>query len=271
MGGQGRRQDRTVAFRVGGGAARRRVGAQLLALGYSRNATAKTAKAGRLRRIHRGVYAIGHDQLTWEGRCLGAVLPATIRPRGEPRSAAWIWGLLRNRPETLHVTVPGRRAVRAPLCLHYAHLVHREDRCARHPGYGLARTKLDLAAICPPLDSSVCLERSEARACSTRGAGRAPARAGGHPGHGRLGGPSPSTAGPRSSAPASSAGSSCWSSGPDCPRPRPATTSPATSSTLLGRTARFAVELDVYETQVAAPPSRATAAPGGPEAAREWR
>ena len=48
--------------------------AQLEALGLGRSAVTRRVQAGRLHRIHRGVYAVGHRALRVEGRRLAAVL-----------------------------------------------------------------------------------------------------------------------------------------------------------------------------------------------------
>src|SRR3954470_8884017 len=47
---------------------------QLIALGLSERAVRHRVAAGRLHRIHRGVYAVGHPLLTREGRFMAAVL-----------------------------------------------------------------------------------------------------------------------------------------------------------------------------------------------------
>ena len=49
---------------------------QLAALGISRNAISARAQAGRLHRVHHGVYAVGHTILTVNGRRMAAVLAA---------------------------------------------------------------------------------------------------------------------------------------------------------------------------------------------------
>ncbi|MDX6665744.1 MAG: Transcriptional regulator, AbiEi antitoxin, partial [Solirubrobacteraceae bacterium] len=48
--------------------------AELAALGVGRGAVEKSVRAGRLHRIHRGVFAVGHPALTREARWLAAVL-----------------------------------------------------------------------------------------------------------------------------------------------------------------------------------------------------
>src|SRR5829696_3423235 len=46
---------------------------ELRACGLTDNATGRRLAAGRLHRVHRGVYAVGHIGLTPEGRWLAAV------------------------------------------------------------------------------------------------------------------------------------------------------------------------------------------------------
>jgi predicted transcriptional regulator of viral defense system len=85
---------------------------QLEPLGYGRNSVAKAAKAGRLHRVHRGVYVVGYRRLSWHGRCMAAVL-ASSPSVASHFSAGWLWGLLQSRPGTVHVTCPGLGAASA--------------------------------------------------------------------------------------------------------------------------------------------------------------
>ena len=48
--------------------------AQLLGLGLSRAAIHRRLAAGRLHRLHRGVFAVGHPSVSPRGRLLAAVL-----------------------------------------------------------------------------------------------------------------------------------------------------------------------------------------------------
>jgi very-short-patch-repair endonuclease len=80
--------------------------AQMRNLGVSDDAVRARMFAGRLHRVHRGVYAVGHGALSIEGRCLAAVLAVGRgSARSGPvldcwgaatshRSAAILWGLL---------------------------------------------------------------------------------------------------------------------------------------------------------------------------------
>jgi predicted transcriptional regulator of viral defense system len=77
---------------------------QLLALGLSRQSIDHRVRAGRLHRIHRGVYAVGHRRLTQRGRWMAAVLAGGKAAVLSHRSAAALWEILPSRG--LHVTTP---------------------------------------------------------------------------------------------------------------------------------------------------------------------
>jgi hypothetical protein len=191
-----RNKERTV---VGGGAhlplaelAARQHGIvasrQLEALGYSRAATTRGVRSGRLHRLHRGVYAVGHTALSWHSYCLAAVLACGPNTLASHASAAWLWGLLLSRPGSFHVTAPTRRHRKMGLYLHYAQLSD-EDRAERDgiPVTAVPRTLLDHAASVPIGRLERAVERSEERGLFDLHAVEALlARAGGHRGVGRL-------------------------------------------------------------------------------------
>ena len=81
---------------------------QLLNIGYTERAIAHATSVGRLHRIHHGVYAVGHTQLTAHGHQLAAVLACGKTALLSHGSAAWLWDLSPTRPSTPHVTVPLR-------------------------------------------------------------------------------------------------------------------------------------------------------------------
>jgi Transcriptional regulator, AbiEi antitoxin len=128
---------------------------QLAGLGYSRKVVVMAEQVGRLHRIHRGVYAVGHEDLTWEGWCMAAVLaaaPARVARGHQPivaghRSAAWLWDVAGYRPQTIEVTAPKPRRSRRPYVVHCSVLL-RAERDVREgiPVTSLARTYLDCAA-----------------------------------------------------------------------------------------------------------------------------
>ena len=80
---------------------------QLLAVGVSPTATRNRVRAGRLHRIHRGVYAVGHAALSNEGRWMAAVLACGEGAVLSHRSAAEHWKMLDPVQGPVHVTVPG--------------------------------------------------------------------------------------------------------------------------------------------------------------------
>jgi len=87
--------------------------AQLRDAGISPSATTRRVSAGRLHRIHRGVYAVGHSRLSLEGRCLAAAFACGEDAAVSHASAAYLWGLLSSLPLPVDVTVPGGSGRRA--------------------------------------------------------------------------------------------------------------------------------------------------------------
>jgi putative AbiEi antitoxin of type IV toxin-antitoxin system/uncharacterized protein DUF559 len=120
---------------------------QLHEAGLGRDAIHHRLAGGRLHRLHRGVYAVGHRCLTREGRWMGAVLAAGPGAVLSHRSAAALWGI---RPsEVLEVTIPVHRApprVRTHTCALPSDEVTAVETI---PVTGVSRTLLDLAAVVP--------------------------------------------------------------------------------------------------------------------------
>jgi very-short-patch-repair endonuclease len=86
--------------------------AQLRAAGLSDDAVKRRLATGRLHRIYRGVYAVGHTALGTEGRWMAAVLASGDGAVVSHRSAAELWDMLSPIGGPIHVTVPipgGRR------------------------------------------------------------------------------------------------------------------------------------------------------------------
>jgi hypothetical protein len=132
-------------------------------LGYSPSAVKREVAAGRLLRLHRGVFAIGHRRLSPYGHCLAAVLacgPGALLSHG---SAAWLWGIWRYGPAPLHVTSPIPRKPRAPIHLHHSRILTAADRAIEEniPVTALPRTLLDCAAESSRPRLQRTLERSE--------------------------------------------------------------------------------------------------------------
>ena len=79
---------------------------QLVDAGLSWAAISKRVRAGRLHRLHQGVYAVGHQGLSWEGRWMAAVLACGDGAALSHAAAAAHWGLLRAEEGPVDVSVP---------------------------------------------------------------------------------------------------------------------------------------------------------------------
>src|SRR3954465_4969758 len=93
---------------------------QLKASGVSETALRRRVEAGRLHRLHQGVYAVGHAGVSREGRWMAAVLASGKGAVLSHGSAAAHWGLLWPPGGPVEVSVPtdaGRRR-RARIRLH---------------------------------------------------------------------------------------------------------------------------------------------------------
>jgi Transcriptional regulator, AbiEi antitoxin len=132
-------------------------------LGYSRDAVVRASAAGRLHRLHRGVYAVGHTSLTQQGRCLAAVLACGPEALLSHDSAAWLWGVSTKSPLPPSVITPVHRKPHAGIRLHSSRTLAPEDRALREgiPVTSLARTFLDVAATSRLSRLQRMIERSE--------------------------------------------------------------------------------------------------------------
>jgi very-short-patch-repair endonuclease len=119
---------------------------QLFEIGFSRRAISRRIQAGRLHRIHSGVYAVGHRKLSREGRWMAAVLAGGENAILSHHAAAALWGLLPFAAKS-EVTLPRVRRSRHELRFHCSALP--ADEIAEHDGIPVttvARTLFDLAA-----------------------------------------------------------------------------------------------------------------------------
>lgn len=133
--------------------------------------------------------------MTWYSHCWAAVLGAEPDERAPWRAvashltAAYLWDLLRYRPQTMHVTAPTRRRAKRRFVVHFSSILAAEDRAIRDgiPITSLARTFLDLAIRARPEQMDGYLERAEEReVLDVRAIEDVLARAGGHRGRGPL-------------------------------------------------------------------------------------
>src|SRR5262245_51093378 len=78
--------------------------AQLRSLGLTKEAAAKRVTAGRLHRVHRGVYAVGRARLTGDGLLMAAVLACGPQALVSHRSAGGLHGLRPDNRRTVDVS-----------------------------------------------------------------------------------------------------------------------------------------------------------------------
>jgi len=139
--------------------------AGLLALGFSRTTIRRRVATGRLRRLHPGVYALGHTALRREGRWLAAVLATGAGAALSHRSAAALWDLRATTRTEIDVTTR-RRGVRPPpgIDIHETTRLPATEvtQCAGLPVTTVSRTLADLAAVLGRRDLERTLERAEA-------------------------------------------------------------------------------------------------------------
>jgi very-short-patch-repair endonuclease len=82
---------------------------QLVLAGLNESQVMHRARTGRLHRVHRGVYALGHRGLSNEGRWMAAVLACGEGSVLSHHSAAEHWGMLSVKERFTDVIVPRRR------------------------------------------------------------------------------------------------------------------------------------------------------------------
>src|SRR4051812_38559181 len=127
--------------------------AQLRAVGISDEAVRRRAEAGRLHRLHRGVYAVGHAADSWRKRWMAAALACGEGAVLSHMSAAALWGLLRTEEGPVDISVPHRssRKRRGGIHLHRSRTLIAPMTTHRHriPVTTPARTISDLEGKVP--------------------------------------------------------------------------------------------------------------------------
>jgi very-short-patch-repair endonuclease len=128
--------------------------AQLVEAGISKDATFHRLRVGRLHRVHRGVYAVGHLRLSNDGRWMAAVLACGDGAVISHRSAAALWALLPTTGEVIDVTIGhgARRRRRHGIRIHRSRTLT-SDLSTLHRGIPVttpARTIADLRRVVPP-------------------------------------------------------------------------------------------------------------------------
>jgi very-short-patch-repair endonuclease len=137
---------------------------QLLAMGFDRGGIERRLDAGRLHRLHRGVYAVGHTIVNRDGRYLAAVLACGPGAVLSHRSAAALWGIRPTAAPRIDVTVAHTSGVRSTAAI----VVHRSRRpvqtttLERIPVTTAGQTLADLATALPRRQLEKAAEMAEA-------------------------------------------------------------------------------------------------------------
>ncbi len=137
---------------------------QLLELGFTPAAIQERLHQGRLHRIYRGVYAVGHRRLDRKGRWMAAMLACGPNSVLSHRAAIAVWDLRPLAGGAVDVTVPGRtRAGQAGIRIHRVRKLLAED-CAEVdnlPVTSVHRALLDYAEIATMQQLRLAIEAAD--------------------------------------------------------------------------------------------------------------
>jgi very-short-patch-repair endonuclease len=120
---------------------------QLLALGISSPTIQHWRERGLLHTLHAGVYAWGHAAVSWQGRCVAALLAAGDGAAISHAAAAVLHGLMSPRP-TIDVTAPRRRDRESALRVHRGALA--VDEVTEKDGIRVTTVERTLFDLCDP-------------------------------------------------------------------------------------------------------------------------
>jgi Transcriptional regulator, AbiEi antitoxin/Protein of unknown function (DUF559) len=121
--------------------------AQLVRCGLAPASIARWIERGRLHRVARGVYALGHRRLCIEGELAAALLRAGPGAALSHMTSAWWRELLRHPPDRIHVCAPRRPGSFGGV------RVHNPDRIERRwhrglPVVSVTQTLIQIAPMC---------------------------------------------------------------------------------------------------------------------------
>ncbi len=115
-------------------------------LDMTSGAISKRLRAGSLHRVHRGVYAVGHNRLSEKGAFMAAVLAAGKDAALCGLSAAVLWQAWRRKVREIHVLVPRDHRPHPGFVIHTTRHIHPSD-VTIHDGIPIttmSRTLVDL-------------------------------------------------------------------------------------------------------------------------------
>ena len=140
--------------------------AELIRCGLTPSGIHRRLRAGRLHRVYRGVYAVGHPALSRAGRWLAAVKACGAAAVMSHQSAAALWELLPRYAGSVHVTVPATRKLRQRgISVHRSRTLTRRDTTPAHgiPVTTPTRTLLDLKRILPREEWEAAIDQARTR------------------------------------------------------------------------------------------------------------
>lgn len=139
--------------------------AQLLRLGLSSSGIWKRARRGRLHRVYRGVWSVGHDALSQHARWLAAVLAVGEGAALSHLAAASLWNIWRRRVSGIDVVAPSKHAPISGIRIHRTRSLRRRDvvRRWRIPVTSVSRTILDLGDVLTPYQLANVMHEAEFR------------------------------------------------------------------------------------------------------------
>jgi very-short-patch-repair endonuclease len=137
---------------------------QLGALGFDKSGIDTRVRRGHLLVIHRGVYAVGHRELTQDGRWMAATLAGGESAVLSHRSAGQLWGLVPRTGSIPEVTRPTAFRARPGIRAHQSTLPADEvEQVDGIPVTSVSRTLLDLAPVLGERALEKALNEAEVR------------------------------------------------------------------------------------------------------------
>jgi hypothetical protein len=139
--------------------------AQLSHVGLTDGAVCKRERAGRLHRVHRGVYAVGHAKLSREGRWMAAVLAAGEGAVLGGVSAAELWQIWRHRSDVSVIVSPRRHRPQTGISFRHCRALDPRDVTRRFgiPVTTVARTQVDLSDTLTPHQLAYVIHEADFR------------------------------------------------------------------------------------------------------------
>lgn len=139
---------------------------ELLAAGVGRKGVERRLKTGRIHRLYRGVYLVGHPVPPPLAMELAAVLACAPHAFLSHFSAAWLYRLLKFQPPIIDITVAGRNPGQLKgIAIHRVRTLDRRDvtRQAGIPTTTPTRTLLDLAEVAQPRQLEIAWDEAHTR------------------------------------------------------------------------------------------------------------